>query len=352
MAGKVAGWPPVILLPLLIPLSYIYRTLTWVHRSLYAYGILRKKRLPRPVVSVGNLTVGGGGKTPLVLWLAGTLRDSGVRPAILSRGYGRKGSAPTVVDLRHPWRQVGDEPYMMASRLDQVPVAVAADRYEAGLEVLREHEVDLFILDDGFQHRRLERDLDILVIDNVQRFGNGRLLPAGLLREPLTRLSDADQVVMTRAAGPDEEFGKFISSSTRAGITWSDYRSTGLKPLGGGKETVEECRGPFLAFCGIAGPEGFSRSLEKHGLDIVEMVIFPDHHPYKDEDLERIAGIARSSGALALVTTEKDAVRLPAGKQVMPCFSLVVELDAHGSDQEILAPVLDLVRPYSGDRLS
>ncbi len=342
----------MILLPLLIPLSYLYRTLALVHRVLYASGILSKKSLPRPVVSVGNMTVGGGGKTPFVLWLAGALRDRGIRPAILSRGYGRKGSAPTVVDLRQSWRLVGDEPYMMASRLDQVPVAVAADRYEAGLEVLQEHEVDLFLLDDGFQHRRLSRDLDIVVVDNVRRFGNGWLLPAGSLREPLSRLADVDQVVVTRAAGPDEEFGNFISGFTRAGVFWSDYRLTSLEPLCGDKETVDECGGPFLAFCGIAGPEGFSRSLEKHGLDIVDMVVFPDHHPYKDDDLERIAGIARSAGALALVTTEKDAVRLPPGKLVMPCFSLVVELDAHGSDEEILAPVLDLVRPSSGDRLS
>jgi tetraacyldisaccharide 4'-kinase len=226
------GSSPKFLPGLLLPFSLVYGSLAAIHRWLYSAGILRKKKLPRPVVSVGNLTVGGGGKTPLVIWLASALRDRGFRPAILSRGYGRSGSQPALVDARQPWRLAGDEPFLMASRLDGIPVAVAPDRYEAGLEVLREHEVDLFILDDGFQHRKLERDLDIVVVDNVRRFGNGRLLPAGILREPLTRLVDADLLVVTRAAGPDEILTSVLGGFTRAELFWSDYSSGRLVPLG------------------------------------------------------------------------------------------------------------------------
>jgi tetraacyldisaccharide 4'-kinase len=317
---------------------------------LYDSGISRKKKLPRPVVSVGNMTVGGGGKTPFVLWLAGRLRDEGLRPAVLSRGYGRKGTLPTVVVPGVDWQQVGDEPYLMASILDSVPVAVAADRYEAGLKVLQSYEVDLFILDDGFQHRRLERDLDIVMVDNVRRFGNGRLLPAGILREPLSRLADANLIVVTRISGRDEELEEFIHSFSRAYISWSDYRSTSLKPVTERGATDKEVifPGPFLAFCGIASPEGFSRSLDKHGIDIVDMVVFPDHHPYTREDLQGVGELAGRLGATALVTTEKDVVRLPGGKQALPCFSLGVELKIHGEEQGILSPVLDIARRRVG----
>ncbi|MDF1535049.1 MAG: tetraacyldisaccharide 4'-kinase [bacterium] len=340
---------------MLIPISLLYGVLASIHRALYGAGILRRRKLPRPVVSVGNLTAGGGGKTPFVLWLAGALRDRGVRPAILSRGYGRKGSGPSLVDLRQPWQLVGDEPFLMAARLGEVTVAVAADRYEAGLAVLRHHDVDLFILDDGFQHRRLERDLDILVVDNIMRFGNGMLLPAGTLREPLFRLADADIVVVTRASNPDGDFTRMLRGYTAAPVAWTDYHSTGLLSLDGDSDKHDDpgSAGPFLAFCGIASPEGFRRSLEKSGLDVLDMMVFPDHHPYTDRDIDRVIERAGEMGAAALVTTEKDAVRLPpVGKRSMPCFALAVETKVHGGGDTLLEPVLALVGSTSGKPLS
>jgi len=351
--GMWADEPPAVLLPLLILLSFLYGALAWVHRHLYSSGLLRRKRLPRPVISVGNLTIGGGGKTPLVIWLAAALAAKGLKPAILSRGYGRKGTQAALVDPQKPWQIAGDEPFLMATRLGHVPVAVAADRFNAGLLVLSNHEVDLFILDDGFQHRRLGRDLDIVVVDNIRRFGNGRLLPAGTLREPLRRLGDADVVVVTRAEDQDEDLGKVISRFTPARIVWSDYGSTELLPLDeyvDGNDNLARS-GPFLAFCGIAGPEGFQRSLEKYGLDVVGLETFPDHHPYRNADLDHVVEKAKRLGAVALVTTEKDAVRLPAGIYPLPIFALAVKVETHRGDEALLEPVLDLVRSFPGNML-
>ncbi|MDT8395616.1 MAG: tetraacyldisaccharide 4'-kinase [bacterium] len=346
--------PPAVLLPLLIPISLLYGVLASIHRALYGAGILRRRKLPRPVVSVGNLTVGGGGKTPLVMWLAHALRERGVRTAILSRGYGRRGANPRLVNSREPWELAGDEPFLMASRLVDIPVAVATDRYEAGREVLRHHDVDLFILDDGFQHRRLERDLDIVVVDHAGRFGNGRLLPAGTLREPPSRLALADIVVVTRAPGRDEVLEGVLRNLTTAPITWTDYGSGRLLPLpgNGDRHEEQESPGPFLAFCGIANPGGFKRTLERGGFDLLDTMVFPDHHPYSGGDIHRIVERSRSLGAKALVTTEKDAVRLPAPTGSVPCFALAVEVELHGNPEAILEPVLALVGSTSGKPLS
>jgi len=301
-------------------------------------------------VSVGNLTAGGGGKTPIVMWLAEVLSDRGMRPAILSRGYGRKGDEVRVVDPDGPWHVFGDEPAMMARKLGNVPVVVSGDRHRAGLKLLGHKDVDLFILDDGFQHRALKRDLDIVAIDNHRRFGTGWLLPAGILREPVKRLRDADFVVMTKAAGPDAQFAKYLSGIYSGPVLWADYRPVSLLPVKGVSSGAEMAHpeGSFIAFCGIADPEGFRISLDRLGLNVHDLIVFPDHHPYSSSDMVRILETARLAGARALVTTEKDAVRLPQFEFDIPCYAPSMEAVLPESAPLLIEQVMALIKGDGG----
>lgn len=346
---RVVNDPPAALLPILVPLSLFYRGFSSLHRRLYSSGILRPGSLPRPVVSVGNLTAGGGGKTPLTMWLAEKLIASGVRVAVLTRGYGRIHGGLRIVEPGDSWEVVGDEPALMASKIKGVTVAVSKDRFAAGTRVLEKGEVDLFLLDDGFQHYALKRDLDIVVVDDRRRFGNGRLLPAGILREPVSRLQDADLIVVTKARRADPEFKRFLNESSPAPVFWADYRPEGLAPViaceGASKEEVPG--GTFVAFCGIAGPEGFHDTLARAGIEVAELLAFPDHHPFSASDVDRIVKTAERRQAVGLVTTEKDAVRWPHQKLSLPVYFLSVQPVIEG-EEDILERVLTLVDKTRG----
>jgi tetraacyldisaccharide 4'-kinase len=316
------------------------------NRELYRLGILKSHILPRPVISVGNLTAGGGGKTPLVMWLAESLVGQGLRPAILSRGYGRKGDGVSVVDPDSPWDISGDEPSMMARRLKDVPVVVSVSRYLAGMKLLQSENVDLFILDDGYQHYALNRDMDVVTIDNRRRFGNGWLLPAGILREPVKRLRDADFVVVTKSKGVDPAFEKRLTGLYKGPLLWADYIPVGLshvRNLLPDTDGTDIC-GPCLAFCGIADPESFRATLHHLGLETEELIIFPDHHPYSEADVARILESARRAGANALVTTEKDAVRLPEAALGMPCYVPIMETVFPQGASLLIQRIMDLAR--------
>ncbi|MGB3095573.1 MAG: tetraacyldisaccharide 4'-kinase [Candidatus Deferrimicrobiaceae bacterium] len=290
-------------------------------RTLYGVGVLRSSSLPRPVVSVGNLTAGGSGKTPHVQFLAGWLSDNGVRVAILSRGYGRKtrgvlwasrgqgaGTAGARGDAEAD--RVGDEPAFLASTLPGVPVLVGESRFAAGTECLRTLEVDAFLLDDGYQHLSLRRDMDILLVDAVRGLGNRRTLPFGPLREPADHARFADALVVTRCE--NLEHGRATVTAvpfppgrpvafTRIcpfGLVDRSGKETPLPP--GGKEVV--------AFSGIAQNDQFENALRASGFVVRRFLGFRDHHPYRSDDLERIRALA---DGLPVVTTEKDMVRLP-----------------------------------------
>jgi len=320
--------PPTALLPLLFILSQVYRVFAAVHRGLYRVRLFKTAVLPRPVVSIGNLSVGGGGKTPLVMWLARKLRDEGTRSAVLTRGYGRLEKRIRIAEPGDDWKRVGDEPSLIANRLKEVPVAVSPDRYRGGMEVLRSRDVDLFILDDGFGHHALEKDLEIVVIDDHRRFGNGHMLPAGILREPLSRLKDAGIVIVTKAAALDNGFREEIRKHCEAPVLWADYRPGRLVRTGetNGDGPVLVVKGPFLGFCGIADPESFKQSLERSGIEPLEVLPFPDHHPYSSSDISTIMDKAAKLGVRALVTTEKDAIRWPGKEGILPCFALAMEV--------------------------
>jgi tetraacyldisaccharide 4'-kinase len=271
-------------------------------------------RAPLPVLSVGNLTLGGTGKTPLVAWLANGLLAAGRRPAILSRGYGgRAGRGPLIVSeggapLCSP-ADCGDEPYLLARSLADTLVLAGSDRLVSASKAA-EMGANVAILDDGFQHRRLARDLDLVLLDASDPFGNYRLLPAGTLREPISALGRADLVLITRSRA-GERFA-VIERVVRQHNTAAPILRAGHRPLGyfdsRGAE-VERPTVPVVAFCGIGNPARFRIDLEAEGLELARFEVHRDHHSYTMAELSRLAADARQHRAV-LVTTEKDLVRL------------------------------------------
>jgi len=272
-----------------------------------------------PVISVGNLTVGGTGKTPLVAWLAERLLELGRRPAILSRGYGGSaGAGPVVVSTgggpRVSVEQAGDEPFLLARRVSRAVVVVGSDRRRGALAAANEN-ADVLILDDGFQHRRLARDLDIVLLDADAPFGNRRLLPAGTLREPPSALARADLLVITRSRreGAHPEIERVVRRfNPGAPLLCADHRTLGFFDSRGRQATAPQ---HALAFCGVGNPVRFKADLEQLGLRLSDFVPFPDHHPYSEAE---IRSLERRADELAapLVTTEKDLVRVEARMSV------------------------------------
>jgi tetraacyldisaccharide 4'-kinase len=280
------------------------------------------KRLPRPVISVGNLTTGGTGKTPMTAYLAGLLQSWGLAPVILSRGYGGAAEKSGRVVSTGKGPQVsaavaGDEAYLLAQRLSTVPVVVGKDRYAMGIKALEQLKPDCFILDDGYQHIQLHRDLNLVLLDYRRPFGNGHLLPRGHLREPLTALERADALVLTRSdlnASETPELEPWrgekplFRSAHRTVVTqrWVGARSV---PLAVGWKLPEGQK--VYIFSGVAANEAFREAIAALGIRSVGFRAFVDHHPYTIGDVVQIREAAKEAGAATLLTTAKDFVRLP-----------------------------------------
>ena len=284
-------------------MSTIFRGIVHLRSHLYEKGYLEPKTLNHPVISVGNLTVGGTGKTPLVIALAGGFRKLGYRPVILSRGYRRKSRGIVVVSRgRGPevdWPTAGDEPFLMAERLRGVSVVVGRDRFEAGRRAEADNLGDLFILDDGFQHRQLSRTFDIVAIDPDDWAGPERLLPRGRWREPRSALDRGDAVCIRKslnAQAPTLPLPTFEFTMEVDGIRRGEAL---VAPESLGDE-------PVVAFAGIARPERFFDTLRSLGLNIVATRSFPDHHAFTPQELAELPNGLK-------ITTEKDAVRLGPG---------------------------------------
>jgi len=274
----------------------------------------RVKHAPGPVISVGNLTVGGTGKTPMVAYLARLALEMGKRPLIVSRGYGSRSGRPN------------EEALELERLCPGVPHVQNPDRLEAVTLWMTDNPCDVAILDDGFQHRRLARDLDIVLIDALRPFGFGHLVPRGLLREPLSALRRADLVIITRAELVDgaavarlrSALATFVRADTP--ILVAQHQPTGLAMLDGSRRPAEWLRGRRVAAaCAIGNPEAFRRTLGRLGARIEVFETFRDHHPYTREDLARFADAARATGAKTLVTTGKDYVKwLPLLREEPP----------------------------------
>jgi tetraacyldisaccharide 4'-kinase len=310
--GKRSGLFDALLVLLLTPFSCVYSLVMSVRGWLYRTGILRSHALPKPVISVGNISVGGTGKTPMVILLARLLMDKGKSVAVLSRGYGGTGAGePSIVSdgtsiLLSP-AEAGDEPFLIARSLPGLIVVTGADRYRAGLAACERFQPDVLLLDDGFQHLRLHRDLNILLLDCRKPFGNGRTLPAGLLREPRSAIRRADLVVYTRCGGGEAHLSVADVPQCR-----STHCLHGVAALSGGAaDPFSTLRGrKGVAFAGIADPESFFVALQGEGLELTATVPLPDHYRYDRAGVDSLLRLMRETGGEYLITTEKDAVKL------------------------------------------
>jgi tetraacyldisaccharide 4'-kinase len=306
------------------PASLLFGAAVRLRAWLYRKGILRQKRLSGVVISVGNLTVGGTGKTPMVMWLADRLLVEGKRVGILTRGYRgttgeripQSGSQPVSSDS-NPLKVFSDEVWIYWNRFElkrhekNLMLGVGPDRWQWGKR-LEQAGANCFLLDDGFQHLQLARDLDIVMIDATNAFDGGRLLPAGRLREPPSALARADVVVITRAQQAPEIEAE-VRRYTTAPIFFAQTALTEMpqrNPGQVGAMKAEPQKRKFLAFCGIGNSAAFFADLRRWKIDALGTATFPDHHSYSQDDAERLQDSAVAAGADALVCTEKDMANL------------------------------------------
>jgi len=308
-------WTKVLLLPLHL-FSLPYGVVVRAKALFYTLGLKTPKRLTCPVISVGNVTVGGTGKTPLVMALARGLMDRGIPVAILSRGYkGKKTSGPLVSDGQIVFlspEESGDEPFLMAKSLKGIPVLVGKDRFVTGRMALQRFGVRGLLLDDGYQHLQLYRDLNILLIDSHIGFGDHHLLPRGILREPFSHLRRAHLFLLTKVEHPkacQPLEAKLHQIHPSSPVFHSHYEPSGLIGPEEEWEELPSLKGKkALVLSGIANPNYFSFLLKKCGMEIVKEAIFPDHHLYTAKDLASLE--KQGKGADWFVTTEKDMVKL------------------------------------------
>ncbi len=343
-----ASWPRRILAAPLLLASWVFAAVAVVRRAAYRVGLLRRARVPARVISVGNLVVGGAGKTPVVIYLAQKLTERGVKVAVLSRGYGgRVGKGPCLVSRGGGplvgAEVAGDEPVLIARRCPGVGVVVARRRDVAARMALSELSAQVLILDDGFQHLRLARDLDLVVVDAERGFGNGWTLPYGPLREPTWALRKADLVWLSRSDTPSVQANALAERARRRGqrIVRSAYRVAeviDLETRGAmGKNALKGARVVMLA--AIARPDSFRAQLLRAGATVVGENVFPDHHPFRPEEIAETESMARSAKADVVVTTEKDAARIPSPPPGWLAVQLGVEvLDGEADLADVLWP--------------
>jgi tetraacyldisaccharide 4'-kinase len=333
------------------PLELLYYLGYAGHRG---YGTKKQKRLPARVLSIGNITLGGTGKTPAAIALTHEAKQRGYTPCILTRGYGGKAKGPCFVSrgegpLLNAY-DAGDEAFLMAEKLKGIPIVKGQDRYEAGMFALRNLRVQtafpqsewIFILDDGFQHWGLFRDMDILLVDGMSPFGNRKLLPLGYLREPVSEISRADIIVITntpslagregeshRRAEIAELMKEIKQYNPTAPVFFSEHRSVGFTTAAGDSYPLEWAKGrEFYAFCGIGNPQSFSKTLASAGAKVKNLRTFRDHYRFSPDDMQTIAADAEKTGAAWIVTTEKDIMRLRGFDLPENLVALAIEFSA------------------------
>ncbi|MDD2897406.1 MAG: tetraacyldisaccharide 4'-kinase [Desulfuromonadaceae bacterium] len=335
----------------LTPLAWLYSSALRLRAQLFKRGVLKTYRLSRAVVSIGNITVGGTGKTPVTAYIARFLLSEGLRVAVLSRGYGGSlegqtcvVSDGTTVMLRS--EECGDEPYLLATTIPGLMVVIGPDRYTAGQMAFQQLSPDIFLLDDGFQHLRLYRNLNILLQDFTRPFGNGLTLPAGILREPASAARRADLTIFTRTP----QTALVPANTGKSPHCLSRHKLADLLPLTGGTPiSFTECLDKkALVFAGIADPDSFFEGLRVEGLTVVRCLNFPDHSVYNRERCAEIAEAFRESGADVLITTEKDGVKLTGLSPELASRTLLARLDLTIDNPELLKNMLiKLVQDYT-----
>ncbi len=332
---------------LLLPVSYLYGVGVALRLALYRRGLFRVRSASRPVVSVGNVAAGGTGKTPFVRWLAAELVRRGRHPSILTRGYGRSSRGTVVVsDGRGTLATVaasGDEPALLARALPSVPIVADARRWAAAARAeTLEAPVDLHLLDDGFSHVGLARDVDVVLLDATAPDAGGALLPAGLLREPLAALARADLIVVTKTDQADPALALELARRFAPGVPVYHARTEVIGVRDGEGRSVDPVdlpAGTTVAVAGIARPDAFRATLAALGIVPSEFLAFRDHEPYGPVTVGRIERALEETGATAVVTTEKDAVKLDGLRA--PVFRVAVE--ARVVESSFVSEVLSLL---------
>ena len=353
----------------LAPLGVLYGAATRARLALYRAGVLPTHKLDAPVISVGNITTGGTGKTPLVEWLARVLAGEGRRVCVLTRGYGRADERRRVVvsdgrNVLADARAGGDEARLLAEKLRGLAAVVAdADRVAAARWAMSELGSGVFLLDDGFQHLRLARDLNIVTLDASAPWGGGHLLPRGRLREPPGELARADCVVITRA-----ELARDLAHlraeaarlCTGRPVFVARTRTLGFHPLAATDVAETDAADappqpaafappqPVAAFCAIGNPQAFFMHARNAGCELRHACAFADHHEYTQADVDALVGAAAQSGARALVTTAKDAVKLRALRFSLPCY--VLEIALAFDEEEALRALVRAAITQAGGR--
>jgi tetraacyldisaccharide 4'-kinase len=343
---------PPVSYPFIYAPAKLYELCVRARAAFYENRFFEARRLKAPVISVGNLTVGGAGKTPCVAFLARFLRDEGCEVAILSRGYKRESRGRVEVSngreiLCGP-NESGDEPFLLAKSCPGARVVVDRDRYAAGEWLEARGRISVFVLDDGYQHLRLGRDLNLLLIDASEPLDQAKMIPFGRLREPITAMRRADAVIVTRSDQPfdrralENAIGKFARADTP--VFYAHHKMTELINLdgAGGVSPVYFARKRVAAVSGVARPDRFAADLERLGMEIALRRDFDDHHRYTREELSEIVERAREVRAEVIITTEKDAANLPAGfagRSVPPIFAARIEFACENEEA-----LKDLVR--------
>jgi tetraacyldisaccharide 4'-kinase len=315
-------------------LSALYGAAVRTRLAAYSRGLLSTSRLPKPVISVGNITAGGTGKTPLVEWICKAVAHDSRKVCVLSRGYRRERPNHRILvsdgeTILAEERAAGDEPFLLAKNLLGVAAVVCdANRFAAGSWAIKNLGTDLFVLDDGFQHLQLQRDLDILVIDGTDPWGGGALLPTGRLREPVSAAARADCILITRidqVSDIDALTNHIDRLTSHRPIFTSTMQASRCLSLKADANELNS-KTPIAAFCGVGNPRAFFRQLRDTGYKVIHTQEFPDHHNYAQSDVQKLAEAASSRGASALVTTAKDAVKLSAVYIPMPCYVIEIEI--------------------------
>lgn len=326
-------------------LSAVYLLGYAIRKFFYHIRLIKAKELNAKVISIGNITLGGSGKTPFVLYLSKKLNEKGINFAILTRGYGR--SSKTTKELKRisaadvKWEEVGDEPFLLSSHLPEVPLIVDKDRYYSGKIALDKYKSNVLILDDGFQHWRLKRDLDIMMVDSSVDLETEKLFPAGRLREPLSSIKRAGIFILSRVnqssnkdkikallqkLNPQAPIAESILEVTSV-LSWKDKTEIELKSLKGKKG---------LAFCGIGNPYSFERTLKSMGIEILNAFFFMDHYIYTRKEFISLEEEGKKQGVDFLITTEKDSIRLPEIKELrIPLLVVKVELKIISGEKKL-----------------
>ena len=342
---------------MLKPLGLLYGVVMRARRALYRRGVLSSFELGAPCISVGNITTGGTGKTPVAAWIAQALAREGWRVCVLTRGYGRADESRRVLvsdgaRVLSNAREGGDEPLLLAEMLlGEAAVVSDANRVAAARWALENLASEVFILDDGFQHLRVRRDLDIVTVDATNPWGGGRLLPHGRLREPVEGLRRADLIIITRAEQADDIYRLKLEAERFGGgqqpVIISRSRTRVVRPLGqsetGPRSPLTSYASPATsyraaAFCALGNPTAFFEHLRRSGYALTHTRAFPDHHVYTQRDADLLTREAQAHNAEALLTTAKDAVKLRQLRFELPCF--VVELEIEFEDERPLHKLL------------